>query len=302
MIAQGVEFQRMQTRLLLALLKLLARLPLSLLHRLGWIVGRLFYLIPNRERRNALTNLQLCFPELDERARMELLASSLEHTGRTLFEISAVWFRPIEQVLALIREVSGAEHLHREPGQGLIVLSPHLGCWEIAGLYLASRGPVTSLYRPPRQAIFEPIMKQARERSGAELVPTDAQGVRRLYKVLQSGGTTGILPDQQPDSDKGAAFAPFFGVPALTMLLVNRLVRKTGAKVVFCYAERLPAGGGYHIHYLPGTPELAADDPIVAATALNQGVEICVRSTPEQYQWTYKRFKDQPADSPSLYH
>jgi KDO2-lipid IV(A) lauroyltransferase len=291
----------MQTRLVLVILKLLARLPLTWLHRLGWLVGRLFFLLPNRERRNALINLQLCFPELDERDRMALLARSLEQTGRTLFEISAIWFRPIERVLALIREVSGAEHLRREPGQGLIVLSPHLGCWEIAGLYLASLGPVTSLYRPPRQTLFEPIVKHARERSGAELVPTDAQGVRRLYKVLQAGETTGILPDQQPESDKGAAFAPFFGVPALTMLLINRLVRKTGAKVVFCYAERLPAGQGFHIHYLPAPTGLAAEDPREAARALNQGVEICVRRLPNQYQWTYKRFKDQPPGLPSPY-
>ncbi len=191
--------------------------------------------------------------------------------------------------------------MHREPDQGLIVLSPHLGCWEIAGLYLASRGSVTSLYRPPRKALFEPIIKHARERSGAELVPTDAQGVRRLYKVLQAGGVTGILPDQQPDSNKGAVFAPFFGVPALTMLLVNRLVRKTGAKVVFCYAERLPAGRGFHIHYLPAASDLAADDPMTAAQALNQGVESCIRLAPEQYQWSYKRFKDQPAGSTSPY-
>jgi KDO2-lipid IV(A) lauroyltransferase len=271
------------------------------LHRLGWVIGRLFYLVPNRERRNAQVNLQLCFPELEERERLNLLARSLEQTGRTLFEITAIWFWPIERVLALIQGVSGEGHLDREAGRGLIVLSPHLGCWEIAGLYLASRGPVTSLYRPPRQRIFEPIIKQARERSGAELVPTDAQGVRRLYKVLQTGGTTGILPDQRPDSDKGAIFAPFFGVPALTMLLIRRLVRKTGAKVVFCYAERLAAGRGFHIHYLPAPSGLAADDPAIAAQSLNQGVETCVRMVPDQYQWSYKRFKDQPAGLSSPY-
>jgi KDO2-lipid IV(A) lauroyltransferase len=291
----------MQTSLIIALLKLLARLPLSWLHGLGWAIGRLFYLLPNRERRHAQINLQLCFPGLRDRERQNLLARSLEQTGRTLFEITAIWFWPIDRVLALIQEISGQKYLQREQGRGLIVLSPHLGCWEIAGLYLASRGSVTSLYRPPRQTLFEPLVKQARERSGAELVPTDAKGVRRLYKVLQSGGTVGILPDQQPDSDKGAVFAPFFGVPALTMLLINRLIRKTGAKVVFCYAERLPGGRGFHIHYLPAPAGLAEDEPHEAARALNEGVEVCVRRVPDQYQWTYKRFKDQPHGSHSPY-
>lgn len=291
----------MQTHIIIAVLKLLALLPLIWLHRLGWLVGRLFSLIPNRERRNAEINLQLCFPTLSERERSSLLARSLEQAGRTLFELAAVWFWPIDRVLALIQSVSGEEYLRTEAGQGLIVLSPHLGCWEIAGLYLASRGNVTSLYRPPKKAIFEPILKQARERSGAELVPTDTQGVRRLYKVLQSGGTTGILPDQQPDSDKGAAFAPFFGVPALTMLLINRLALKTGARVVFCYAERLAEGRGFKIHYLPAPPEVAATDPAKAARALNEGVESCIRLSPDQYQWSYKRFKDQPQGLVSPY-
>ena len=201
----------------------------------------------------------------------------------------------------MIHSVSGEEHLQRDQGQGLIVLAPHLGCWEIAGLYLASRGSVTSLYRPPRQAALGPVMKRARERSGAELVPTDASGIKRLFRVLQSGGTTGILPDQQPDSSKGAVFAPFFGVPALTMLLVNRLMRKTGAKVIFCYAQRLPEGKGFTLHYLPAPAGLGDADPVHAATAMNQGVEHCVRQCPDQYQWSYKRFKEQPEGIRSPY-
>ncbi len=101
----------METRLIVAFLKLLALLPLAWLHRLGWLFGRLFSLIPNRERRNAWINLKLCFPELNERERLNLLERSLEQAGRTLLEIAAIWFWPVDRVLAQIRVVSGEDHL-----------------------------------------------------------------------------------------------------------------------------------------------------------------------------------------------
>ncbi len=292
----------MGTSIVIRIFRLLSFLPLKWLHRFGWLIGRLFILIPNRERRVTEINLRLCFPELSESERLSLRNRSLEQAGRTLAEMAAVWFWPVERVLGQVVSVTGDEHLSRPANQGLIVLAPHLGCWEIAGLYLAKCGRLVSLYRPPKQQVLEPIIKAARERSGAELVPTDGRGVKQLFRALQSGGITGILPDQQPDSNKGSVFAPFFGVPALTMLLVNRLVQKTGAKVVFCYAERLAAGQGFRVHFLPAAEDIDAPDPVDAGRALNLGVESCIRCCPEQYQWSYKRFKDQPEGRPSPYH
>ena len=291
----------MASRIIILIFRLLALFSLKWLHRLGWLIGRLFILIPNRERLVSDINLQLCLPELSVEQRLALRNRSLEQAGRTLTELAAIWFWPVERVMDRVVSVNGLDLLQREPGQGLIVLAPHLGCWEIAGLYLARQGRVVSLFRPPRKELLGPIIKVARERSGAELVPTDATGVKRLYKVLQSGEITGILPDQQPDSNKGSVFAPFFGIPALTMLLVNRLVRKTAAKVVFCYAERLPNGEGFSIHYLPAPGGVDAADSLIAAEALNRGIENCIRHCPDQYQWSYKRFKRRPAGGPSLY-
>jgi KDO2-lipid IV(A) lauroyltransferase len=105
------------------------------------------------------------------------------------------------------------------------------------------------------------------------------------------------LPDQEPKADKGSVFAPFFGVPAFTMLLVNRLARKTGARVVFLFAERLPGSKGYALHCLPAPEGIDSNDDAEAATALNLGVEQCVRICPEQYVWAYKRFRSQPDGS-----
>lgn len=296
-----VQSTIMLEQLLFKLWYSLHRLPLSWLHRLGRLLGKLYTLAPSRERKITEINLRLCFPDMGDEQIRSLCNQSMQQLGCTLLEMSAIWFRPIDQVIELIRDIEGESHFDRPEGQGLIVLSPHIGCWEIIGLELQRHGKVTNLYRPPRKTAFDSVVKQARERSGAELVPTDNSGVKRILQTLKAGGITGILPDQQPKSDKGAVFSPFFGNPALTMLLANRLARKTGAKVVFACAERLEKGYGYKIHYLPAPDRIADDDAHQAAEAMNQGVEMLIRMFPSQYQWSYKRFSKQPEGQSSPY-
>jgi Kdo2-lipid IVA lauroyltransferase/acyltransferase len=291
----------MLIRLLIALWRRLGRLPLAWLHAIGRQLGLFYWLFPNRERRITRINLALCFPQLSEQEREAMCRRTLQQMGCSLMELSAIWFRPVAEVSGLVQQVSGEEHLQREPGQGLILLLPHLGCWEIIGVVLPARERVTSLYRPPRKPQLESLIKQARERSGSTLVPTDTQGVKAIYKALRDGGTTCILPDQQPPSARASVFAPFFGQPALTMLLINRLAKKTGAKVVIGYAERLSRGTGYHIHYQPAVDGLDDADPQRAAEVLNQGLESVIRLLPDQYQWSYKRFRAQPDGVPSPY-
>jgi KDO2-lipid IV(A) lauroyltransferase len=276
-------------------------LPLKWLHRIGHLLGGFFIWLPNREKRITETNLRLCFPEKSDKELKRIRDRSIREMGATLMEVALIWFAPTRRVLALIKQTSGAELLEREQGQGVIMLSPHMGCWEIIGQELSTHERVTCLYRPPRNRAYEAVIKQSRERTGAELVPTDASGVKRVYQTLREGGVTCILPDQQPKSDTGAVFAPFFGIPALTMLLINRLARKTNAKVIFTYAERLSSGVGYHIHYIEADEKVRDADPVVAATALNQGVEAIVRKLPTQYQWSYKRFQIQPDGAKSPY-
>lgn len=284
----------MRSKLIIFLLRLLAKLPLSANHLLGGWLGRLFVWIPNREREVAEINLRHCFPDLSEHEVLQRRNHALIQAARTIIEFAPVWLWDIKRLLSLIKSVENPELMKASPGQGIIALTPHLGCWELAGLYLAEKGPLTILYRPPKLEGLEQLMRDARARNGACLATTDASGVKQLYKALKAGEIVGILPDQEPDSKKGAEFAPFFGVNALTMLLVNRLVRKTGAKVVFGYMERLPHGKGFIGHFMEAPEGVGDADPSKAARALNEGVERCVSRLPEQYQWSYKRFKTQP--------
>jgi KDO2-lipid IV(A) lauroyltransferase len=219
--------------------------------------------------------------------------------GRTYCEMGRLWLRPPDDVLGLIREVRGGELLRREEGRGLIVLSPHLGAWELAGLYLAAQGPTTIFYKPQQR--LDDLIVAARRRTGARLAPITARGIRALVQGLAAGEYAGILPDQEPRADKGAAFAPLFGVPAWTMVLVNRLARKSGAGVIFMFAERLPWARGYRIHCLPAPVGIDSEDDGIAAAALNAGIERCIDVCPEQYLWPYRRFRRRPGDTPRVY-
>jgi Kdo2-lipid IVA lauroyltransferase/acyltransferase len=278
---------------------LLAHLPLGLLHRIGAGVGLLIASWPNKQRRNALINIALCFPELDRKAQRQLRTRNLREFGKTYLEIAYLWLRPAEEVLSLVRETRGSELLERRNGKGLIVLSPHLGAWELAGLHLAAHGPTAIFYKP--QKYLDDLILASRARSGAELAPITAKGIRVLVQALERGDYVGILPDQEPKADKGAVFAPFFGIPAFTMLLVNRLARRTGAPVIFMFAERLEGKQGFRMHCIPAPDGIDSDDDIKAATALNRGIEQCVSICPEQYVWPYKRFRRRPDGAPHVY-
>lgn len=292
----------MRAAIIKLFLKAFAALPLWLAHALGAGLGVLLAIIPNALRRVAAINIAACFPDLDESARRRLLRRHLIETGKTFTEMGAMWYWPMPRLLRMMRSVSGMEQVDaaQRRGRGVILASPHLGCWEMAGLYVSVRYPMTILYRPPRLRALEELSRHARARFGARLVPTDASGVRALYQALGRGEALGILPDQNPDPGSGV-FAPFFGIPAYTMVLIARLARKTGATLFVAYAERLPHGQGYHLRFREAPAEFAAATSAEAAAIMNKLIETCVREQPAQYQWNYKRFRVQPEGAAPLY-
>lgn len=294
---------RNRTRLAIGLLRACAALPLPLLHGIGFLLGWLVWLIPNAQRRIAAINLQRCLPELSPRARRRLLRRSLIEDARTVLELGPLWLWPGHKVFARIRAVEGEAEwrIALAEGRGAIAITPHLGAWELAGLYLSSLGPLTILYRPSRLGpAVDEVIRTARGRLGATLAATDQRGVRRLLATLRQGEAVGILPDQDP-GDEGGLYAPFFGHPANTMVLVSRLASRNRSPVLLLFAERLAWGRGYRLHFerLPdiiGEPALAD-----SVAALNAAIEHAIRRRPEQYLWSYKRFKRQPAGWPKVY-
>jgi KDO2-lipid IV(A) lauroyltransferase len=280
--------------MLRAVLRLLARLPLSWLHGAGAAVGWLVY---------------ACSPKYAERLRANLYASgvcsgaaqcdvlrrrAIAEAGKGMLELIAVWFGSDEKVARLAIACEGWEAVEtaRARGKGIIIVTPHLGCFEMVSLYFVQRLPMTVMYREPRVAWLEPLMIAGRSRWQATVVPANLRGVRRFYRTLQHQGTVGLLPDQAPSAGEGA-WADFFGRPAFTMTLVGRLQRATGAAVIMVFAERLPGGRGYYMHF-EELPTSQFDE-----AALNRAIEMQVRRRPEQYLWSYYRYKAPPgAEAP----
>ncbi|MGK0673843.1 MAG: lysophospholipid acyltransferase family protein [Halothiobacillaceae bacterium] len=291
-----------QTRLANLLLDAFATLPLPLNHALGGLIGRIAAHIPNRLRHVTRQNLALCFPAMSAQERRRLERQSLIETGKTLTEVGPLWRWPRERLLEIVRETPGLELVEqtRAEGHGIILLGPHIGAWELVGLYASIRWPMTSLYKPPKQVALETPMRKARERLGATLVPTDASGVKALLQALKRREVIGILPDQEPTEGQGV-FSPFLGQSAYTMVLASRLSGREQARAFFTFAERLPRGRGFRLHFIPAEDDFYSPDLTASTAALNRGVEACIRIAPAQYQWSYKRFRKRPEGMAEVY-
>lgn len=287
----AVRFPGPSSQMRYFLLRLLAFLPLPVLHGLGIILGWLIYLAPGRHRARLKNNL-LQSGLLDRNPG--LLRQVISETGKGLMELSAVWLRPHKSVVSLVRETSGWEKFEAavQSGQGAVVVAPHIGCWEIINLYIAARQPFTAMYKPARKPFVDTLMRQGRERGQARLVPTDLSGVKALLGALKRGEAIGVLPDQVATKGDGV-WAPFFGRWAYTPTMTVRLIQSTGAIPFMVYAERLSWGRGYRIHFDPLAAPLPKDRS-EAAAALNREVERVARKLPAQYMWSYNRYK-QPA-------
>ncbi|MEL0029041.1 MAG: lysophospholipid acyltransferase family protein [Perlucidibaca sp.] len=280
-------------RLSIALLRLFSRLPLPLLQRLGAWIGALASRMRDASHyRTVHRNIELCFPERDNRWHDTMTRAALISTGMTAMEFAKTWHMPPEYSIALIREAHGADFFHAAlaEGKGVIGIIPHWGSWEFMNAWVNQYTAPIIMYKPGKQPGVNAMVTEARSRLRATTVPTDESGVRATFKELRRGGFTAILPDHIP-GENGGVFAPFFGIPTWTGVIVPKLAARTGCRTVIMGCLRRQDGQGFDLHFLPGDPDIGHEDPAVAATAMNRAMEELIRIAPEQYQWTYKRFK-----------
>ncbi len=278
------------------LFRLLSCLPLSCLHRLGGVGGWLVYLCSPTYRRHLRANLTQAVGE-PSRA---LLRRAIAEAGRQALEICWIWSRPLDTVLAKVKAIHGLELVEaaRRDGAGILFVTPHLGCFELAAHYCAHAGgaPLTVLYRPPRFRALEPLMQAGRMRGPVKTAPADLAGVKQLLKALRARDMVGILPDQVPREGEGV-WADFFGRPAWTMTLGARLSEVRGTRTIYLWVERLPRGQGFAVHYSLPTEDCEGDLASRCA-AMNREIERLIRQCPEQYLWGYHRYR-RPRGAPA---
>lgn len=283
----------------IGLIRLVSLLPLPAAHKLGTSIGRLLWFTDIS--RVARINLRICYPDQSEEQIEELARNALIALGKTYAEMGMSWMWPIPKVQKLITHVEGMEHLEQalDAKNGIILIAPHLGNWEVLNHFFRQYLFMTVMYQAPRIKALDDFIFKTRKRVDVGLVPAGRKGVESLYKVLDDKGVIAVLPDQEPGLKSGV-FAPFFGQTALTGKLIGELANNSSAFLLCCYAKRLD-DGSYGVVLKPANTDIRNTDEVAAATALNSSIEECINDCPEQYQWSYKRFRRQPEGRSNFY-
>jgi len=265
----------------------------------GRLLGRSALLLARRRRAIADTNLQLCFPDLNEVQRRTLLRRHFESFGIGLIEVAVSWWTPDSRLRSLGR-IDGLEHVHEalRRGKGVILLSAHFTSLEIGGRLLALHLPFHVVYRPNENPLVEAVMRRARERRFDKAIARD--DIRGMLKSLKQNRAVWYASDQN-FGHKHSVFAPFFGIPAATNTATARIAKISGAAVVPFFAERLNDGTGYLLRLLPALDNFPSGDIGADTKRINRLIEDQVRRAPEQYFWMHRRFKDRPSGNPDLY-
>lgn len=273
--------------MLIALFRLLSFFPLPVLHGIGAGLGWLVYLASPSYRRRLQDNILLADFGVHTKR-------SVSEAGKSILELPFIWCAAPNRVLktATVENWELAQAA-LDAGQGVIFLTPHLGCFEIIAQAIAIKVPLTALYRPPRKKALQPLMQDARSRQNLHLAPANLTGVRQMLKALKKGGAVGLLPDQVPQQGEGV-WANFFGRPAYTMTLSSKLHSMTHAPIIMTYAERLPWGRGFLIRFVPFaalTSQTLSGNAEQQASAINHAMEKLISYCPAQYFWSYNRYK-----------
>jgi KDO2-lipid IV(A) lauroyltransferase len=286
------HLQRLKGHAAVAVLRLLGWLPFVLNRALATAVGGVLARLPSNALRITRINLALCLPEHPDRQR--LARTSLLESIKNTFEIALFWRQP-EEGLSRVMNVDGDAPLrqavaNREP---VLILAPHLGCWEVLNFWLAREFGLHAMFAPSGLPEVDELVKTGREHFGSTMYPTTARGVAGLVRAMRKGALTAILPDQVADRRSGR-FVPFFGQPAYTGTLSCKLARQTNARVFMAWARRLPGAQGFEIRVRPAHEDIHDSDLDHALKAMNQSVEALILEDPSQYLWSYKRFRRQP--------
>ncbi len=275
--------------------QVLGLLPLALLQGLGTALGCLGAVLPGRYRKRAYENLRLAYPEatpaMDRAVMIELLQMFLE--------LPYLWAKrnasKLDKIIRCDQWALIDDALAQ--GQGVILISPHIGAFEMLGPFYTRRHKAAVIFKEPRMQWLKLLINRIRLSPALKLVPANQAGVKGLVKTLIKGETIGFLPDQVPALGDGV-YAPFFGKDAYTITLVQRMQAIRNSPIFTVGLERLPKGKGYYFHIVP-MAETLSESPERAAAQMNTALEEMIRKMPLQYLWGYNRYKTPRPDRAS---
>ena len=283
--------------LLLGFLWCLHWLPLPLLRGLGWILGRLLYVLGRERREVALVNLRLCFPQKTEAEREEIARKHFIAFSRAVLDRTLGWWASKERIERLVR-VTGREHLHDSTGRPILILAPHFVGLDAGAVRISIFGRACSIFSNQKNPVFNKLLYEGRRRFSDVLLLSRQDGMRKIVRAMKDGYPLYYLPDMDFGPEE-SIFVPFFGVQAATIPGVSRLVRLTGAKVVACITRQV--ADGYEVEVMPAWDNFPCASVEADTEFVNRFIESQVLRMPEQYFWLHKRFKTRPPGEQRFY-
>jgi len=269
-------------------LSLCSILPLKINHIFGSSIGKLLYIFGSEAKKVSAQNIKICFPELTSAGQDSLLKNALIHTGKNLTESGLIWNQSFSKNANYVSDFYGEHYL--DSPKKTILLVPHIGCWELTGRVLANSRKVTFMYKPLRSQKQNDYLFKRRNKGNLTMARADKSGILKIQRALKNSELVGMLPDQDPGVE-GGIMAPFFNTKANTMTLLAKIAKKNDLQVLIFWAERLPRGEGYELNLEPVDLNINGDTLEGQVASMNQCVEALIRKMPEQYMWSYKRFK-----------
>lgn len=288
-----------------ALISLMGLFPRGAARQIGAAIGALAFVFLPRLRRVGFRNLRIAYPALDRAGRVAILRSEYRNLGWLLAEFCQMSKYTPENTRAFLR-YEGLQHYldARDAGRGVLVLTGHLGAWELSSFYHSLMGhPMSMVIRRLDNELVDRLVNSIRCLHGNKVVHKD-DFARGLISAMRNGETVGILMDTNMTPPQGL-FVDFFGTPACTASGMARVALKTGAVVLPGFLLWEDSTESYALHF--GEPlELVRtgdnDADIVANTALfTKVLEDCIRRHPGQWLWLHRRWKTRPEGEPRIY-
>ncbi|GHB25423.1 LpxL/LpxP family Kdo(2)-lipid IV(A) lauroyl/palmitoleoyl acyltransferase [Salinicola rhizosphaerae] len=283
----------------ITLMRLGAFLPWRLKLALGKAIGLLSWRFAKRRRHITETNFRLCFPELGEEARADLVRRTFVANGIGILETATGWCRDPEHLRHRV-VFRGVEHMERAmaQGKGALIIGIHFSTLDLGGALHSLFFPADVVYRPHDNPVFEEFMTKARR--GIFGAAIDRHDLRGVVRRIKSGHAVWYSPDQDFGRE-ASVFAPFFGVEAASIKLTAKIARMTGAPVMPLMFHRNPDNRTYTLEYLPALENFPSGDDVADASQVNAFIEQAIRRHPEQYLWLHRRFKTRPPGEAKFY-
>lgn len=288
----------MSGRLGVWLMGLLAYLPLPVLRALGWVLGRILFVLVVPRRKIALRNLALCFPQASPAQHRAWAREAFVVFCQTFLDRSWLWSAPREVVLRRVK-LQGALH-ELEGDTPTIIFAPHFYGMDAGGLALPlhTTRAFTSIFSTHPNPALDAWFMRGRQRFGDVRMLNRADGVKPIISSLRKGGLLYLLPDMDFGPNE-SIFVPFYGMQAATVPSLSRFARLGRAKVVGMVTRLTPEG--YVAEITPAWEHFPTDDVAADTARMNRELERYINPIPGQYYWVHKRFKTRPPGEPSVY-